>query len=302
MRAVTVTIIMPVYNAAPMIAEALDSLEAQDYPREDMQIIVGDNGSNDGTREIIAKRFPNIEVATATERGCGFARNAALPLARGKYILCTDADCVADPGWVSALVRAFEEQPASVGCLGGQILPFRTQTMVEKFRHVWIQPGFEAGKADKLAYAATPNAAFRREVFETVGVFDGTLGFPDADMGLRLKSAGLTTAYVPGAVVRHRNAVTVSELYRHRVKYGIFMTRLARKYPTHFGDPDDAGRVRLLAYRTACRVAGDLLVKLPSAVVTGGKAQGTCIWPLLDAVLAVANYVGVRRSVQEKSG
>lgn len=298
MNPVKVTVIMPVFNAAHMVVDALRSVEAQDFPRDQMQIVVGDNGSTDNTRELISRLFPEVEIATTSDRGCGFARNAALALARGQYICCTDADCVADPGWLSALVRAFETSPASVACLGGDIRPYRTQTVTERFRHVWIQPGFNPESNDELRYAATPNAAFKREVFDTVGLFDGTLGFPDADMGLRLAASGLTTRYVPDAVVRHRNAVTVTELYRHRLKYGVFMTRLARKHPDHFGNPDTSAHVRLLAYRTLRRVAGDLL-KLPCSLVTGGGSQGTRLWPFLDAVLAVANYIGVRQAVQE---
>ena len=300
MNKLKVTVIMPVYNAAQTVVDALHSIKLQDYPHEQMQVVVGDNGSTDGTRQLIAKHFPEVEIAITSERGCGYARNAALALARGQYICCTDADCVTDPKWVSALVQAFESMPSIVGCLGGQILPYRTQTHVERFRHVWIQPGFENEKTTRLTYAATPNAAFRREVFDKIGLFDGTLGFPDSDMGLRLKAAGLEVAYVPDAIVRHRNAVTVTELYKHRVKYGVFMTRLARKHPSQFGNPDSPAEVRLLGYRTAKRVMGDILLKLPSTILTGGKTQGTRLWPYLDAVLAVANYVGVRRAMQER--
>jgi GT2 family glycosyltransferase len=296
---ILVTVIMPVYNAVGTVAEALRAIEAQDFPREQMQIVVGDNGSTDGTPELIAKEFPNVEIATTTDRGCGFARNAALTKARGHYLCCTDADCVTDPGWVSALVRAFDKAPTSVACLGGQILPYRTVTSVERWRHVWIQPGFDTERQDTLAYAATPNAAFRRDVFDTIGLFDGTLGFPDADLGLRLNAAGLTTQYVPEAIVRHRNAVTIGELYRHRLKYGVFMTRLARKHPTIFGTPDAPKAQQKLAFQTTRRVAGDLFYKLPRAVIIGDGGQGTRLWPALDAVLAVANYVGVRRAVRE---
>jgi glycosyltransferase involved in cell wall biosynthesis len=298
MTSVKVTIIMPVFNAAHMVVDALRSVEAQDFPRDQMQIIVGDNGSTDNTPELISELFPEIEIATTSSRGCGYARNAALALARGQFICCTDADCVADPGWVSALVKAFEASPPSVACLGGEIKPYRTKTVTECFRHVWIQPGFKPENKDELLYAATPNAAFRREIFDTIGLFDGSLGFPDADMGLRLAASGFTTRYVPDAIVRHRNAVTVTELYRHRLKYGVFMTRLARKHPGHFGDPDTSAHVRLLAYRTLRRVIGDLL-KLPSSIIMGGGSRGTRLWPFLDAVLAIANYVGVCRAVQE---
>lgn len=293
-----VTVIMPVFNAIGTVEDALRSVLAQDFPASQMQIVVGDNGSTDGTPALIADKFPAVQVAVTGDRGCGFARNAALSLAQGELICCTDADCVADPGWVSALVRAWEHSPATVGCLGGRIDPYRTRTHAERWRHIWIAPGFDDSSPAGLHYAATPNAAFPRTTFDQIGLFDGTLGFPDADMGLRLRQAGLTTRYVPDAVVRHRNAVTMGELYRHRLKYGTFQSRLARKHPQHF-DLVDERSLRRLAYTTARRVAGALVYKLPRALLLGDGGQGTRLWPLLDAVLAVGNYAGVRRAVRE---
>lgn len=273
------------------------------FPAEQMEIIVGDNGSTDGTLEMIQAQFPRVQVVQASQRGSGHARNAAFAHAQGQYICSIDADCVAAPGWVAALVATFERLPPTVGCLGGRIDPYQVQTWVEHYRHAWVQQGLESDGT--LRYAATPNAAFRRAALKRVGlvdggpVFDGAQGFDDTDLGLRLSAAGYSIEYAPEAVVRHRHPASLRELYQHRVKYGLFQVRLARKHPDLFPLPATASARRRATVLTARRIAGDLVYKLPRALLRGDGGQGTRLWPLADAALALGLHVGERRGWQE---
>ncbi len=299
MSAIRATIALPAYNSMRTLGECLASLEAQSFPAEQMHIVVGDNGSTDGTLEMIAARFPAVEVVQAQERGSGYARNAAFARAQGEYICSIDADCVAEPGWVAALVVAFDRLPPTVGCLGGRIEPYQLRTRVEHYRHAWIQQENLRDGNSTIRYAATPNAAFRRDALDCVGLFDGTQGFDDTDLGMRLTAAGYEIEYVPEAVVRHRHPSTLQELYRHRVKYGLFQMRLARKYPALSSIPETVPAQALATYRTARRIAGDILYKLPRALLTGDSGQGTRLWPLMDAVLALGLHLGERQGWKE---
>lgn len=150
-----------------------------------------------------------------------------------------------------------------------------------------------------MRYAATLNAAFRRTALDQVGLFDGTQGFDDTDMGLRLTAAGYGIEYVPDAVVRHRHPATLWDLYRHRVKYGLFQVRLSRKYPALSFLPETARARRGATYRTVRRIAGDVLYKLPRALLLGDGGQGTRLWPLLDATLALGLHIGERQGWKE---
>ncbi len=296
MNKIVATIALPAFNSVRTLEECLASLEAQTFPREKMHIVVGDNGSTDGTLEMIQTRFPAVEVVQARERGSGYARNAAFARAQGQCVCSIDADCVAEPGWVAAMVAAFERFSPSVGCLGGHIEPYQIRTLVEHYRHAWIQQeNLRDGRSD-LRYASTPNAAFRCAALDEVGLFDGTQGFDDTDLGIRLTAAGYAIEYVPEAIVRHRNPASVRELYRHRVKYGNFQVRLARKHPSRFVFPQTAAARRLATFQTVRRVAGDVLYKLPRALIGGDEGQGTRWWPMLDAVLALGLHIGERRA------
>jgi len=299
---VTVTVAIPTFNVVRTIEDCLNSVMSRDFPADQMQVVVGDNGSTDGTFELIRSTFPGVELIVANERGSGYARNVAFAAARGQYICSTDADCITDPGWLSAFVRSFEQSPKNVACLGGQILPYRTETIVERYRPAWIQQAKLRDGKDTLVYAETPNAAYRRSVLSEVGYFDGTQGMDDTDLGIRLTASGFSIQYAPEAIVRHRNPSSLRELFYHRRKYGIFMTRLARKYPDRFGSPDTPTALARLALQTTRRVIVDLTYKLPRAVVLGKGVNGTRLGPALDAVIAIANYIGVRCALQEKRG
>jgi cellulose synthase/poly-beta-1,6-N-acetylglucosamine synthase-like glycosyltransferase len=298
MSEIIATVAIPTYNAAKTISDCLRSIEAQDFPREQMQVVVGDNDSTDETVQIIQATFPQVEVVCALERGSAYARNAAIAIAQGRYICSTDADCVAEPSWVSKLVDTFEKSPESVVCLGGQILPYRVKTLVEHYHPAWIQQKNLRERTASFCYAETPNAAFRRSVFEQVGLFDGKAGHDDSDLGLRLTAANLEIQYVPEAIVHHRHPANVSELYHHRIKYGSRMVVMSNKHPEYFDPLDSQTALRRLALQTTRRVVGDVTYKLAHSLLTGRSSHAT-VAPLLDAIVAIGNYVGVHRAISQ---
>jgi cellulose synthase/poly-beta-1,6-N-acetylglucosamine synthase-like glycosyltransferase len=292
-----VSVVIPCYNSQITIGECLASLEAQTYPSDRFEVIVADNGSTDHSRMIIETQFPRARLVSASQKGSGFARNAGIAVARGRFILSTDGDCVPDPGWMEALVAAMDEAPSDTAAIGGLIAPHSEQTLVERYRSTWVSQPDVSNPDNKVRYTATPNAIFDAARLRDAGGFDGTLGFDDTDLGLRLQSTGYTVRFSDKAVVRHRNPVTFSELYRHRRKYGQFMFALAQKHPGIFGDPHGAGQRRKLLRETVYRIAKGAL-KLPLSAMYRPK-RNPFGWPAVDAVMAWANYRGYAQASKE---
>ena len=85
-----VSVVIPAYNCARFIREALDSALAQDYPG--VEVIVVDDGSTDETGAILASYGAQIRLISQRNRGCAAARNAGVAHARGKYIAFLDGD------------------------------------------------------------------------------------------------------------------------------------------------------------------------------------------------------------------
>ncbi|MAC78793.1 MAG: glucosyl transferase [Rhodobacteraceae bacterium] len=105
------SIVVPAYNAVATLAETLDSLTSQTF--EDLEVIVVDDGSIDGTGDLArAHPDPRIRVVTQTNRGAAGARNTGIAHARGKIIGFCDADDLWSPVKLAAHVRHLRERPA----------------------------------------------------------------------------------------------------------------------------------------------------------------------------------------------
>jgi cellulose synthase/poly-beta-1,6-N-acetylglucosamine synthase-like glycosyltransferase len=112
----TVTVTVPVYNAATSIRSTLEQLTRVDYPRDRLQIIVLSDASTDGTDDIV-RDFASrgVELLRAAERrGKTAAENAAVCIARGDIIVNVDATVAVPPGSLKALVRAFADPTIGV--------------------------------------------------------------------------------------------------------------------------------------------------------------------------------------------
>ncbi len=289
-----VSVVVPCYNSMKTLEACLQSLESQQYPKELYEVIVADNGSRDGSPDFVLSKYPTIVLVHAKKKGSGYARNAGIEQAKGQLVLSTDADCVADPLWIANLVKAFQAAPSNTGAVGGLIVPFSEKTRTERYQQAWIsQPPVEDSEF-KIRYTATPNAAFLTSALREVGGFDGTLGFDDTDLGIRLEAAGYGIAYTRAAVVRHRNPVTLRELYRHRSKYGEFGFTIAKKHASLYGDPTGRKKRRGLLRETLWRLAKNA-VRLPVSLFFSSRSRPRG-WPVVDAAMAWGNYRGFRRA------
>lgn len=105
-----VSVIIVTWNALPLLKRFLPSVVATDYPN--LEVILADNASTDGSATFVRERFPSVEVVRhpANWRFCR-GNNAALPHATGRYVVLLNNDVEVPPGWLRPLVRLLEEQP-----------------------------------------------------------------------------------------------------------------------------------------------------------------------------------------------
>jgi len=263
-----VSVIVPAFNAERTIGDCLAALVAQDYPRERLEIIAVDNRSTDRTAAVMCGH-PVRVVAERRVQSSYAARNAGLAEARGAILCFTDADCLPDPGWVRALVAALADDDA--GGAAGRIEAAPGATLVERFQvDERVLDAANAFTRPTLPFAQTANAAYRRIVFERVGLFDPSLvSGGDLDLSWRMQRAGWGLAYAPGALVRHRHRTTFRGLVKLYAKNGHGAALLGDRYPSYA--PYQSLRVPV------CRVkemTGDLVrfgARLPAALVRGDR-------------------------------
>jgi GT2 family glycosyltransferase len=218
---------VPTYQRRESLVRLLDALAAQTHPLADIEVIVVDDGSADGTREHLAAARPPYRLRHFTQpnSGPGAARNLGVVHARGALIVFFDDDVVPDRGAIAAHVAAHRAAPDTV--VIGPMLPPGARP-----RPAWIR-----WEEDKLleqysamiagAYACTPrqlftaNASLERRHFIRAGGFDPTFArAEDVELGYRLHDQGSSFAFEPRAAVVHHPRRTFASWRRTPYQYG----------------------------------------------------------------------------------
>ena len=192
-----VSAIVPVFNGAPYVAEALDSIFAQGYPA--FEVIVIDDGSTDATPAVLARFADRARVVRQANAGPAAARNHGVQLARGDLLAFLDADDLWHTDKLLRQTTFLAERSELPGCV----------TQAQNF---WIRELRD--EADQLRdhRIAKPLAGYlastllvRRAVFDTVGLFNPELKFGHStDWFLRAAACGFTVPELPEVLYYRR--------------------------------------------------------------------------------------------------
>lgn len=212
------------WNGKKMTAECLKSLKKLKY--QNYEVIVVDNGSEDGSVEFFKKNFPDIHLVCHKEnKGFTGGHNAAHRVMRGKYLCLLNNDMVVDPGWLKNLVKVIEEDPKIGACGGGMFEWNKDHPVYNKNNPLWTiryinkYTGFpwqekdheEFKEADYLSGGAT---LIRKDLIDRIGFFDDRFFAyaEDRDLSARMKRAGYKTMYVPKAFIWHKGSATAKKV------------------------------------------------------------------------------------------
>jgi glucosyl-dolichyl phosphate glucuronosyltransferase len=222
--AVGVSVIVPTRNRGRYLEECLQSLAVQDYDGQ-FEVIVVDNGSTDATPELLERwrrRDPRFQTTVESRVGLSRAKNAGIRLARGDLLLFTDDDVIVDRGWISAYVRFFADKKAESVVAGGKIVPipddlsnwpaWMTDLALEDLGRLDYQR--EEPLLEAWDYVWGANMAVPARMVKRLGFWDESLGrrgdargtFEDTEYQDRVRAAGATVWFLPGAMVHHRIA------------------------------------------------------------------------------------------------
>ncbi|MEH6604234.1 MAG: glycosyltransferase family A protein [Pseudomonadales bacterium] len=220
---IDVSVIIPIYRPGPLVYEAIDSILAQAHAA--LEIIVVDDGSEDGTAESIEQRdIPNLRVLTQINAGPASARNRGLTFARGSVVAFLDADDLWLPGRLDLQLQILQSNPDADMVMGNTVgFGEETEDGHQRFRANW-----ESQQLLQLG-----SVIVKREVFDSVGMFDPALRFAeDVDWFLRAREAGVTMIEHPDPVLkyrRHANNMTNDTESRDKGFIGALRKNLQRK-------------------------------------------------------------------------
>jgi succinoglycan biosynthesis protein ExoA len=240
-----ISVIVPVRNEGPFIADILQQLLDQRYDAGRFEVIVADGRSTDDTRTIVAAlrtRYGHLHLVDNPRQWSSAGRNAAVRAARGDIIVLVDGHCqLKNPYYLQNVADAFAESGAD--CLG------RPQPLDVTGANR-MQRAIAAARASRLGhhpashiYSGRPGfvkpqsvaVAYRRSVFDTVGLFDERFdACEDVEFNHRVAKAGLTCWFSPRVRVHYYPRASLLGLFRQMVRYGRGRVRLLRKHPETF--------------------------------------------------------------------
>ncbi len=236
-----VSVIVCVRDGRSTIERCLRGVSQLRYP--DLEVVVVDDGSKDGTSELVQRLCGELGFQVVTTEGLGLsaARNAGLARAHAGIVAFTDADAYPDPYWLHYLVHDLTKGGyAAAG--GPNLAPPETGLIA---RCVASAPGWPRVVliSDREAeHIPGCNMAFRRDLLLEIGGFDTqfrTAG-DDVDVCWRLQRAGRRIGYSPAALIWHYPRDTVRGYWRQQLGYGRAETLLERKWPEKY---DSLGQI-----------------------------------------------------------
>ncbi|MFC7337397.1 glycosyltransferase [Haloferula chungangensis] len=244
----------------------------------DFEVVVVDDGSNDGTSELVAREFPEVRLIQIEQSGLSAARNAGAEAASREILAFTDDDCEPDPQWLSEIAKCFTD---GWDAAGGPNLPPPPSNGIEAV--VAGAPGAASHvMLDDVEAEHVPgcNLVVRRSTYFAIGGFDPayrTAG-DDVDFCWRLRDAGFRIGFSPTAFVWHHRRPTLPGYLRQQRGYGRAEAMLMRKHPQRFSPSGDA--------------------RWHGTIYTGGPVRALNEAVIYHGPMGMAGYQGVIARVQ----
>jgi hypothetical protein len=241
-----ISIIIPNYNGIEMLKACLDSLEAQSY--RNLEIILVDNGSNDGSAKFVRENYPAIKIiANNSNLGYVLAANQGIESSLGEFVVVLNNDTRADPKWIEHLVRVALADN-NIGICASKQLNFFDPGIIDSAGIQLCRGGYpkDRGRHEKdlgqfntlgEVFAAPGASAFyRRTMLDQIGLFDSDYFAycEEFDLAFRARLSGWKCLYVPEAMIYHMSGQTRARQDEKFLIYHVERNRLLtiiKNYP-----------------------------------------------------------------------
>lgn len=229
-----VTVVIPCRNEEARIAQCLDTIIANDYPRDRLEILVVDGMSEDGTREVVAdyvRRYNFVRLVDNPGKGIPEAMNTGIRNAQGDTIIKMDAHSTYQPTHIRLCVECQDKYGAeNVGGVGRMSAGSGSATA----RAIVLGMGHRFGSGNARAKVGVDKptwsdsvlfGCFKKDLFSRIGLFDERLkSSSDMDMNMRIRAAGGRILLVPEIVVNYYADSTLKKFVKHNFADGVWAT------------------------------------------------------------------------------
>ncbi|MDP8299341.1 MAG: glycosyltransferase [Candidatus Tantalella remota] len=259
MQDISVSIIT--YNRKDLLRDVIRSLEEQSYPKDKYELVIVDDGSTDGTQEVMEEliegSFCNIRyLRQDVNRGKSAVRNISVENAKGEIILFLEDDTIADPRLLEEHIKSHRSEPGEkIAVAGLEIVkeisirtPFgRYLKQSSKRFFDNVHDLIETGDKDMFKGFITFNLSIHRSFLMEEGMFDPAFKYfcEDIELGYRLSKKGLKMKYNPDACIFNVHPPRFDEHCRRNINRGEFSVKLAEKHPDAVDVSIPGGRAKL---------------------------------------------------------
>lgn len=229
-----VTVIIPNYNGIKFLGECLGALFSQEPGTPEFDVLVVDNGSTDGSRELLQERYPQVQTLLLQENtGFCHAVNVGIGQAESPYVILLNNDTKVKSRFVSSLLREIENKPDAFAVSARMLMWDKPELLDDAGDQYCVLgwayargKGKAATKYDKprRVFSACGGAAiYRRSIFEEIGFFDEEhfAYLEDLDICYRARIYGYCSYYQPEAEVIHFGSASSGS------RYNLWKTELA---------------------------------------------------------------------------
>ena len=226
-----VSVVIPNYNGIEYIKTCLDALQRQTYGM--VPIVLVDNGSTDGSRELVETSYPQVKVIVFPENtGFCHAVNVGILETNSPYVILLNNDTEVAPDFVEKLLSGIKKRKKAFSC-AAKMIQFRNRTLLDDAGNYYNAFGwaFARGKGkpvtlyekpEKIFASCAGAAIYRRSVLDKIGLFDEEhfAYLEDIDIGYRARIYGYQNWYLPDAKVYHIGSGTSGSRYNlFKIRY-----------------------------------------------------------------------------------
>jgi cellulose synthase/poly-beta-1,6-N-acetylglucosamine synthase-like glycosyltransferase len=234
-----VSVIVRSWNDGRVVERCINTLLAQDYPRNKYQIIIADDGSNDGTREICQKYARQKKIIYARfpkhiELKAKIVDSVIKKYARGEIILETDVDCMPPKNWISEMVKPFADE--KVGGVTGTVMTgnwyenFLTRIRaIEDFWHFNIAL-YGRYRLSKTALLYGSSKAYRKSVWKEIGGHPTKTLVEDAEISIKIIEAGYKNVVIKSCPVLAEEVNNMEQYFSERRRWAKGDLDVSKKY------------------------------------------------------------------------
>ncbi|VAW34832.1 Glycosyl transferase, family 2?, partial [hydrothermal vent metagenome] len=219
------SIIVPTYNRPRRLASCLRALADLDYPRDQYEVIVVDDGSVQSSEEMVASFADKICVQYVYQenQGPAVARNNGARMANGRFLAFTDDDCVPSASWLHQLASQLISEPQKMvggytrNALSRNPFSITSQLLIDYLYHHFNRT------ESRARFFTSNNFVVSADLFWQVGGFDETMPLAageDREFCDRWLESGFGMIYLPRAVIFHAHKLGIRSFWRQHFNYG----------------------------------------------------------------------------------